>query len=78
MTCIAADHEPGATLHAARLQKCATTIEDIRMVFRLLMGPLSATSATFVDHAAATPEWEHRPWRDAVTGREMNQYFQIT
>ena len=32
---------------------------------------------TFVDHFAATREWEHRQWQDAVTDWEMKRYFEI-
>ena len=32
---------------------------------------------TFVDHFAATREWEVRQWQDAVTDWEMKRYFEI-
>ncbi len=32
---------------------------------------------TFVDHFAATREWEHRQWQDAVTDWELKRYFEI-
>ena len=32
---------------------------------------------TFVDHFAATREWEHRQWLDAVTDWELKRYFEI-
>ena len=32
---------------------------------------------TLVDHFAATREWEHRQWQDAVTDWEMKRYFEI-
>ena len=31
----------------------------------------------FVDHFAATREWEHPQWQDAVTDWEMKRYFEI-
>ena len=31
----------------------------------------------FVDHFAATREWEWRQWLDAVTDRELKRYFEI-
>ena len=31
----------------------------------------------FVDHFAATREWEWRQWLDAVTDWEMKRYFEI-
>ena len=31
----------------------------------------------FVDHYAATREWEHRQWQDAVTDWELKRYFEI-
>jgi glutamine synthetase len=31
----------------------------------------------FVDHFAATREWEHRQWQDAVTDWERKRYFEI-
>jgi glutamine synthetase len=32
---------------------------------------------TFVEHFAATREWEHRQWLDAVTDWELKRYFEI-
>ena len=32
---------------------------------------------SFVDHFAATREWEHRQWQDAVTDWELKRYFEI-
>jgi glutamine synthetase len=32
---------------------------------------------TFVEHYAATREWEHRQWQDAVTDWELKRYFEI-
>jgi glutamine synthetase len=32
---------------------------------------------TFVDHFAATREWEWRQWLDAVTDWELKRYFEI-
>ena len=32
---------------------------------------------TFVDHFAATRDWEHRQWQDAVTDWELKRYFEI-
>ena len=31
----------------------------------------------FVDHYAATREWEWRQWQDAVTDWELKRYFEI-
>jgi glutamine synthetase len=31
----------------------------------------------FVDHFAATRDWEWRQWLDAVTDYEMKRYFEI-
>ena len=31
----------------------------------------------FVDHFAATRDWEWRQWLDAVTDWEMKRYFEI-
>jgi glutamine synthetase len=31
----------------------------------------------FVDHFAATREWEWRQWQDAVTDWELKRYFEI-
>jgi glutamine synthetase len=32
---------------------------------------------TFVEHFAATREWEYRQWQDAVTDWELKRYFEI-
>ena len=32
---------------------------------------------TFVEHYAATRDWEWRQWQDAVTDWELKRYFEI-
>jgi glutamine synthetase len=39
--------------------------------------PATGFGDTFVDHFAATREWEHRQWQDAVTDWELKRYFEI-
>ena len=38
---------------------------------------LRIVTDTFVDHFAATREWEWRQWLDSVTDWERKRYFEI-
>ena len=58
------------------LAKAITLIESTR-VFQKSDVARSFLGDTFVDHFAATREWEHRQWQDAVTDWEMKRYFEI-
>jgi len=55
---------PRSLLETTRLFKASTIARD-------WLGD------TFVDHFAATREWEHRQWQDAVTDWELKRYFEI-
>jgi len=53
-----------------------TLIETTRL-FRQSATARDWLGDTFVDHFAATREWEWRQWQDAVTDWELKRYFEI-
>ena len=53
-----------------------TLIETTR-IFRESKVARDMLGDTFVEHFAATREWEWRQWLDAVTDWEMKRYFEI-
>lgn len=53
-----------------------TLIETAR-IFRESQVARDWLGDTFVEHFAATREWEWRQWQDAVTDWEMKRYFEI-
>jgi glutamine synthetase len=53
-----------------------TLIETTR-IFRASRIARDFLGDTFVDHYAATREWEWRQWLDAVTDWELKRYFEI-
>ena len=64
----------GGAEHIARAPR--TLIETTRL-FQKSAVARDWLGDTFVDHFAATREWEWRQWLDAVTDWEMKRYFEI-
>ena len=66
-------HEPGRREHPARAAHADRDDADLPRleVARDWFGD------DFVDHYAATREWEWRQWLDAITDWEMKRYFEI-
>jgi len=64
----------GGAEHIARAPR--TLIETTR-IFQHSAVARDWLGDTFVDHFAATREWEWRQWLDAVTDWEMKRYFEI-
>jgi glutamine synthetase len=66
-------HQPGADHipHAPRSLIETTRIFQRSDIARAWLGD------PFVDHVAATREWEHRQWQDSVTEWELKRYFEI-
>jgi glutamine synthetase len=64
----------GGAEHIARAPR--TLIETTR-IFQQSQVTRDWLGDTFVDHFAATREWEWRQWLDAVTDWEMKRYFEI-
>ena len=60
----------------AAIARAITLIESTR-VFRQSAIARDFLGDTFVEHFAATREWEHRQWQDAVTDWELKRYFEI-
>ena len=55
-------------------QRCDITRSNIFRDSRIARDWLGDT---FVDHFAATREWEWRQWQDAVSDWELKRYFEI-
>ena len=67
-------HQPGCRRHPARAALAAAqTTRNFKesAIARDWFGD------TFVDHFAATRDWEYRQWQDAVTDWELKRYFEI-
>jgi glutamine synthetase len=88
--CIAAGMhgiEKGLKLTAAPIQGTNVGGEQVPRAPRTLIETTRAFRASdaardwfgdeFVDHFAATREWEWRQWQDAVTDWELKRYFEI-
>jgi glutamine synthetase len=79
--------EKGLKLTAAPITGTNSGAEDVPRAPRSLIRATQNFKAsdiardwlgdTFVDHFAATREWEHRQWQDAVTDWELKRYFEI-
>ncbi len=54
-----------------------TTLWDAAQRFKASDAAREALGDTFVDHYAATREWEEREFRKAVTDWELKRYFEI-
>ena len=66
-------HQPGRRKHSAR----AAHAERNDRIFRRSDIARDWFGDAFVDHFAATREWEWRQWQDAVTDWELKRYFEI-
>ena len=53
------------------------TLDATTRIFRNSAIAREMLGDTFVEHFAATREWEHRQWLDAVTDWELKRYFEI-
>ena len=57
----------------ARPRSLAATTE----IFRRSAVARDFLGDDFVEHFAATREWEYRQWQDGVTDWELKRYFEI-
>ncbi len=79
--------EKGLKLSAPPITGTNQGAEDVARAPRTLIETTRAFKAsaiardwlgdTFVDHFAATREWEWRQWLDGVTDWELKRYFEI-
>jgi len=67
----------GTNQGAEHIARAPRTLIETTRVFQQSAIARDWLGDTFVDHFAATREWEHRQWQDAVTDWELKRYFEI-
>jgi glutamine synthetase len=67
----------GTNQGADHIQRAPRTLIETTRNFQQSSIARDWLGDTFVDHFAATREWEWRQWLDAVTDWEMKRYFEI-
>jgi len=67
----------GTNQGAENIPRAPRTLIETTRIFRESKIAREMLGDTFVDHFAATREWEWRQWLDAVTDWEMKRYFEI-
>ena len=67
----------GTNLGGEDVPRAPRTLIETTRVFRESAIARDWLGDTFVDHFAATRDWEWRQWQDAVTDWELKRYFEI-
>jgi glutamine synthetase len=67
----------GTNVGAENIPRAPRTLIETTRIFRESEVARDFFGDEFVDHFAATREWEWRQWLDAVTDWEMKRYFEI-
>jgi glutamine synthetase len=67
----------GTNVGAENIPRAPRTLIETTRIFRDSAFAREWFGDDFVDHYAATREWEWRQWLDAVTDWEMKRYFEI-
>ena len=67
----------GTNAGAEHIPRAPRTLIETTRIFQKSAVARDWLGDTFVDHFAATREWEWRQWLDAVTDWEMKRYFEI-
>jgi glutamine synthetase len=67
----------GTNQGAEHIPRAPRTLIETTRVFRESAIARDWLGDTFVDHFAATREWEWRQWQDGVTDWELKRYFEI-
>jgi len=67
----------GTNQGADHIPRAPRTLIETTRIFQQSTIARDWLGDTFVDHFAATREWEHRQWQDAVTDWELKRYFEI-
>ena len=67
----------GTNVGAESIPRAPRSLIETTRVFRQSDLARDWFGDLFVDHFAATREWEHRQWQDAVTDWELKRYFEI-
>jgi len=67
----------GTNVGAEQVSRAPRTLIETTRAFRASDTARDWFGDEFVDHFAATREWEWRQWQDAVTDWELKRYFEI-
>jgi glutamine synthetase len=67
----------GTNVGAENIPRAPRTLIETTHIFRKSERARDWFGDDFVDHFAATREWEWRQWPDAVTDWERKRYFEI-
>jgi len=67
----------GTNQGAENIPRAPRSLIETTRIFRASERARDWFGDDFVDHFAATREWEWRQWQDAVTDWEMKRYFEI-
>jgi glutamine synthetase len=67
----------GTNQGAENIARAPRTLIETTRIFRESAIARDWLGDTFVEHFAATREWEWRQWQDAVTDWELKRYFEI-
>ena len=67
----------GTNVGAENIPRAPRSLIETTRIFRSSAIARDWLGDTFVDHFAATREWEWRQWQDAVTDWERMRYFEI-
>jgi glutamine synthetase len=67
----------GTNVGAENIPRAPRSLIETTRIFRDSAFARDWFGADFVEHYAATREWEWRQWQDAVTDWEMKRYFEI-
>jgi glutamine synthetase len=67
----------GTNVGAENVPRAPRSLAATTQIFRRSEAARDWFGDDFVDHFAATREWEWRQWQDAVTDWELKRYFEI-
>ena len=67
----------GTNQGAEHIPRAPRSLIETTRIFRESAIARDFLGDTFVEHFAATREWEHRQWQDAVTDWELKRYLEI-
>jgi glutamine synthetase len=67
----------GTNQGAENIPRAPRSLMDTTQIFKRSEVARDFLGDTFVDHFAATREWEYRQWQDGVTDWELKRYFEI-
>ncbi|MBC7603849.1 MAG: glutamine synthetase, partial [Ramlibacter sp.] len=67
----------GTNQGAENIPRAPRTLHETNQIFQRSKIAREMLGDTFVDHFAATRDWEYRQWLDGVTDWELKRYLEI-